>query len=236
MYAYSRANPIEKEKLAINRIVMKHLRPQLVLEPFAGDGTSTSIFLRHTQQLIAIEKNPKCIAVFLSKFRSRKITLIANDNTRILPLFAARCFELIDLDPYGSCYDQIKLCARLLDPKGILLLSSGEIQRVVRGLRLSRFSNSRDYKGRKAVFWAERVWIPYVSNLLREHGCKVHLVHFFTSPVLVRVVFAGSKSSIDPQALIGRSRYLGWFRSASSTEEVSERLTECEYAKSRTSK
>jgi len=220
MYAYSRANPIEKEKLAINRIITKQLRPQLVLEAFAGDGTSTRIYARHTQQLIAIEKDPKCVAVFSNNFRKRKISLIANDNIRILPLFAPKSFELIDLDPYGSCYDQIGLCAKLLSPTGVLLLSSGEIQRVVRGLPLSRFSDSRLYKGRKAVFWAERVWIPYIAQLLREQGCKVHLVHFFASPVLIRVVFAGAKSSIDPQALVRRSKYLGWFRTAALTIKV----------------
>lgn len=209
MYAYLRANPIEKEKLAINRIVARTLMPKVVLDAFAGDGTSSRIFARHAEQVIAVEKDPRLIIHFLNR---RKITLIAKDNIRVLPLLAPHLFELIDLDPHGSCYDQIGLCARLLSDNGVLLLSSGEIQRVVRGLKLGRFAESRDYKGRKAALWAEDVWIPYVIRLLLEHGCKVRLLHFFTSPVLVRVVFAASKSKIDLKALNRRPRYLSWFR------------------------
>jgi len=211
MYPYLRANPIEREKLIINRIVANALRPKIVLEPFAGDGTSTNIFARYTEQLIAIEKDPKCVATFLRKVNSRKVSLIASDNAHILPLLAPHSFELVDLDPCGSCYDQIKLCARLLSNNGVLLLSSGEIQRVVRGLKLARFAESRDYKGRKAAFWADKVWIPYIRLLLAAHGCKVRLVHFFTSPVLVRVVFAASKNQIDFTLLKTRPKYLGWF-------------------------
>jgi tRNA G26 N,N-dimethylase Trm1 len=211
MYPYRRANPIEEEKLSINRIVSNALRPQTVLEPFAGDGTSTRIFARYAGQLIAIEKNPTCVTTFSRNFNSRKISLIANDNIRILPLLASHSFELVDLDPCGSCYDQIGLCARLLTNNGVLLLSSGEIQRVVRGLKLARFAESRDYKGRDAALWAQDVWIPYVRRLLASHGCKVRLLHFFTSPVLVRVVLACSQNQIDFKMLKTRPRYLGWF-------------------------
>lgn len=193
-------------------MVASSLRPKVVLDAFAGDGTSTHIFARYAEQIIAIEKDRQCANGFLNNAHNRKVTLIINSNLRILPLLAPRAFELIDLDPCGSCYDQIELCANLLSDRGILLLSSGEIQRVVRGLSLSRFAESRNYKGRKAVLWAESVWIPYVTRLLFGQGCKVRPIHFFTSPVLIRVVFAAENAQFCLKALNKRPKYLSWFR------------------------
>src|SRR5437879_330822 len=214
MYSYSRLSPIESEKLTLNKILVAKLRPKTVLEPFAGDGTSTRIFARHAEQVVAIEKDRKYIARLLRNSLTRKVTVMLADNLRVLPLLSPQSFELIDLDPYGSCYSQIELSARLLDRKGVLMISSGEIQRVVRGLKLARFPGSREYKGRRAVLWARDVWIPYLRKLISIHGHRVRVLHSFVSPVLIRVIFVGEKAPVDSGFVSRRPKYLGWFRKA----------------------
>jgi hypothetical protein len=122
----------------------------------------------------------------------------------------------MDLDPYGNCYPQIAIAAKLLKEEGVVLLSSGDIQRVVRGLRMRRFPGSRKYRGRRAVFWAEEVWIPYVRAMLKKEIPNIELVHFFASPVLIRAIFATPKQRRQLATIRTRPRYLGWFREAAN--------------------
>jgi hypothetical protein len=103
------------------------------------------------------------------------------------------------------------MAARLVKSEGVILVSSGEIQRVVRGLRMKSFPGCRKYRGRKAACWAENVWIPHVLRILHSRAPRLRLVHFFASPVLLRAIFATSRSIKSWGAFSKRPRYLGWF-------------------------
>lgn len=212
-YRFTRANPIENEKLAVNRIVAELLRPQTVLEAFAGDGTSTRIFARHARQVVAIEKDGRYLRSFLESKAGRKAAVARCNNLALLPFLAPGSFDLVDLDPYGNCFPQLEHAARLRSPTGILLISSGQIQRVVRGLALSQLPDSRLYFGKRAVLWAESVWIPYLLDFFGR-STALHLVHFFTSPVLTRVILGPRTAQRALSLLRDRKKYLGWFEKA----------------------
>jgi 16S rRNA G966 N2-methylase RsmD len=212
-YRFRRRNPIEREKLTINRLVARTLKPERVLDAFAGDGTSTRIFARYAAQVLAIEKDGGNIDRLLTLRNTRKLTVARSNNLSVLPLLEAHSFDLVDFDPYGSCYPQLEYAARLVSHEGAILITSGEVQRVVRGLELAHLPISRCYRGRRAVLWAERVWIPFLLGSL-TNGTKLHLIHFFTSPVLTRVILGTDGAKRKLRVLGGRKNYLGWFETA----------------------
>lgn len=213
VYLFARQNPIEQEKLALNRLVAKHAEFSNVLDAFAGDGTSSRIYALRACHVLAIDKDPKCLSSFQQNMSSR-VSFLCADNLKVMPLLVPRGFDLVDLDPYGSCYPQIDLAARLLSPSGTFMITSGTIQRIVRGLKVKEVPNSRKFYGRKAALWAERVWIPYVLRILRTQVRSIRLIHFFASPVLVRAIFASPGSMREVDVFSTRPRYLGWFEKA----------------------
>jgi hypothetical protein len=209
-HPYRRGNPIESEKLAINEAIVEAIRPRSVLEAFAGDGTSTQIFSRYADSVFAIEKDNEQAVQFLKTIRDPKVLFTNGDNLRAMRLLSSNSFDLIDLDPYGSCYQQIEECVRLLRKPGVILASCADIHCVMRGFKLNRFPNSAAYKGRRAALWAEEVWIPYILELMGKRGCGADLCHFFASPVLLRAVFTiGAFASLHSK-LLSRPRYVGW--------------------------
>jgi SAM-dependent methyltransferase len=223
-YRFRRRNPIEREKLIINRQIASLLRPDRVLDAFAGDGTSARIFAPYAGQVLAIEKDAKNVASLLKSGYRRKITIVQGNNLSLLPLLASDSFDLVDFDPYGSCYPQLKYAARLVSERGVLLITSGEVQRAVRGLAFAHLPTSRHYRGRSAVLWAENVWIPFLLKTLRNGPNGLHLIHFFTSPVLARVILGTSHAKDKLSALRRRKNYLGWFEGAIADTRHTERL------------
>ncbi|MBZ5489724.1 MAG: class I SAM-dependent methyltransferase [Acidobacteriia bacterium] len=218
LYQYARMNPIESEKLRINQIIAKALRPERVLDAFAGDGTSTRIFAKYAKLIVAIDKNREAVETLLTLRRTRKLAVAYCDNLSLMPSLSARSFDLIDLDPCGNCYSQLEHARRLRSPEGLLLISSGQIQRVVRGLDIPELPTSRLYSGRRSVFWAEQIWIPFLLKSLRR-GNDLDLIHFFTSPVLTRVVLGPTNVRQSLSRLQTRSRYLGWFEEAAKAAQ-----------------
>ena len=212
-YQYARRNPIELEKIRINRIVTDAVKPERVLDAFAGDGTSTRIFAKHAKLIVAIEKNRTAIEALLTLRRTRRLAITFSDNLSLLPSLTSNSFDLIDLDPYGNCYPQLEHARRLRSTAGVLLISSGQVQRVVRGLDIPELPASRLYSGKRAVLWAEEVWIPFLLKSLMQ-GDDLDIVHFFTSPVLTRVVIGPKSIRRKLFRLKTRKRYLGWFELA----------------------
>jgi hypothetical protein len=221
-YRFLRQNPIETEKLELNRIVATRASFENVLDAFAGDGTSSRIYATNATHVLAVEKDRKYLSALTKPALSHKISVLRADNLAVMPLLADRSFALLDLDPYGSCYPQIELAGRLLKKSGVILVSSGDIQRVVRGLQMKRFPNSRRFCGRKAVFWAQDVWIPHVLKILKRDLPRIGLVHFFASPVLIRAIFATPDFARQLACVRNRPRYLGWFRKLAKSNDTLE--------------
>lgn len=221
VYPYRRDNLIEREKLVVNRLVSGVQRPESVVDAFAGDGTSSRIYARHAERLIAIEKDLS-LAV-MSRHANGNHSVVVADNRHILPSLPCGSFDLVDLDPCGSAYEQLRMSAYLLGEDAILMLSSGEIQSIVRGFRLNRFPRSRSYAGRKAVDWTEEVWIPEVLAHCRAEGRELRVVHFFTSPVLSRAVLATHRAQLKSSDFATRPKYLGWFSKYRCRTEQTDR-------------
>ena len=211
-YKFRRHNAIEREKLIVNRIVAAALKPSSVLDAFAGDGTSTRIFAHSATQVFAIEKNPRTVDLLLGLRQTRKLTVIRGDNLSVMPFLAPRSFDLIDLDPYGNCNQQLEYAAQLRSENGVILVTSGEIQIAARGLRLPHLPASRHYVGRSAIFWAEEVWLPFLLKSLHNGNDGLQIIHFFTSPVLTRAVLGTARIANKLRILDTRDKYLGWFQ------------------------
>jgi 16S rRNA G966 N2-methylase RsmD len=217
-YRFARANPIEKEKLILNRLVAEQAHFTSALDAFAGDGTSTRIFASKAKHILAVEKDRRFLQSAPARCKRCRISYAFADNLTVMPLLSSHSFDLIDLDPYGSCYPQIELAAGLLKGNGVILVSSGDIQRVVRGLSMKNFPGSRKYRGRKAVIWADNVWIPHVLGILHRRAPRLRLLHYFASPVLLRAIFATPGSIKRRAGFSERPRYLGWFEKAIKQE------------------
>ena len=217
-YRFSRRNPIEREKLTVNRLIAQALRPERVLDAFAGDGTSTRIFARYATHVLAIEKDRGNLGQLLKLRNTRKLTVARSNNLSILPLLESHSFDLVDLDPYGSCYSQLEHAGRLISHRGAILITSGEVQRVVRGLKLAHLPASIRYRGRDAVLWAEKVWVPFLLESLSNRA-TLRLIHFFTSPVLTRVILGTANARNMLRSLCERKKYLGWFETTMANRQ-----------------
>jgi Conserved hypothetical protein 95 len=228
-YRFRRQNPIEEEKLAITKLVAQALKPRHVLDAFAGDGTSTRIYCKSAQHVLAIEKDRSAAACILKSSRPWKRAVVWGDNLALLPLLAAESFDLVDLDPYGTCYPQLEHAGRLLSRQGAIMVTSGEIQRAVRGLKQANLPGASNCRGRRAVFWTERIWIPFLLKTLDGGRGALHLIHFFASPVLTRVILGTSQARDKLGFLTQRKKYLGWFEAAVHNQVFADaKGSECE--------
>src|SRR5712692_195045 len=113
-YRCLRRNPIENEKLELNRLVAARASCENVLDAFAGDGTSSRIYPARATHVLAVEQDRKYLSALTNPTLSRRISVLNADNLTVMPFLADRSFALLDLDPYGSCYPQIELAGRLL--------------------------------------------------------------------------------------------------------------------------
>lgn len=129
-YRFRRQSPIEEEKLALTKLVAQALKPRNVLDAFAGDGTSTRIYCKSAHHVLAIEKGPSAAACILKSSRPWKRAVVWGDNLTLLPFLAAESVDLVDLDPYGTCYPQLEYAGRLVSRHGAIMVKQKTVAAV----------------------------------------------------------------------------------------------------------
>jgi len=125
-------------------------------------------------------------------------------------LLSHRSFDLVDLDPFGACYELLPLVARLV-PRGVVCITSGEIFQVYRGLNRARGRPpAAQFRGHKVSQWVVESLLPEVLKVYTE----AKLVHFYAYPTSVRVILALGGFPLSAHIFRQRPRFLGWLRSA----------------------
>jgi tRNA G26 N,N-dimethylase Trm1 len=131
-YGHAKKNPFAictDHKQIVNKAILQRLPSADVLDAFAGEGR----FARHVNELypeariLCIEQDAGTFERAQSASWPSNITWINDDNVPVLDNLrkTGRRFDLIDLDPFVSCRDQVDLIWELLHPESRLFLTFG---------------------------------------------------------------------------------------------------------------
>lgn len=218
------------EKRIVNEIVARDRKWNFVLDCYAGCGISTWIFAKHAKKVDAVEKNPKYasamwtnLAVPFYKEATVELTIFNEDNLDYLRNNLAGNWnppDLIDLDPFASCEEQLKL-ALMWMKDGALLLTNGHIGRISRNMKWVEKvypDIGNRYIGDKAVDWPRKYFIP---KKLEEPYKQLRVVHYYVHPTSVRVVCEVGKFRFSEETikkLKERPKYLDKFKDMKKDE------------------
>jgi 16S rRNA G966 N2-methylase RsmD len=208
--------PSGVEKQRVNEIVAADHEWNFVLDAFAGYGISSYIFSKHARKVLALEKRELSFDILWQNVRHiENIVVRHTNNVRFLEKALKEGIEppdLIDLDPYGNCREQLPLALDWMK-KGAILITSGEIEGITRNSPFGRKNFPElegRYIGKEAVMWAEKEFIP---NLLKQYDLR--LVHFYAEPSSVRTVFKVGGFEFQEETkekLANRPKYIDWFK------------------------
>jgi hypothetical protein len=201
------------EKRKCNRIIAQHCKFDRGLDAFAGVGVSARYWSKCTRELYLVE-NRKLALELLQK----NLPAIARPSCRvkIVPttaqgfiesaLRADEQFNLVDLDPFGTCYELLPLIESLVR-SGVVCITSGEIFQVYRGLnRRPGRPPAEKFRGHRVKDWVVRELIPEIVAVCRN----ARLVHFYAYPTSVRIILAIGGFRLPKHAFRGRPNFLGW--------------------------
>jgi N2,N2-dimethylguanosine tRNA methyltransferase len=209
------------EKRRCNAIIARSCKFKRGLDAFAGVGVSSRHWSACTEELYLVE----CRNAALRLLR-RNLPMIRRPNCRI-QLVCSKAhtfleealsqrlqFDLVDLDPFGTCYELLPLVRRIV-PKGIICITSGEIFQVYRGLnRRPDRPLATEFRGRNVARWVVRELLPELVGACGD----ARLVHFYAYPTSVRAILAVGDFRICKDLFKMRPRFLSWL----STVKVPE--------------
>jgi len=133
-YGHKKLNPFAintEHKLHVNSGILAEHGPaiQNALDAFAGQGATTALIERHAPdaEIIAVELDHETYASALRKLWRPGTTWVNEDNTATLERLkaAGSKFDLIDLDPFVSCSQQLPLAMELLKDRALLFVTLG---------------------------------------------------------------------------------------------------------------
>jgi 16S rRNA G966 N2-methylase RsmD len=133
-YGHKKFNPFAintEHKLHTNATVLSEYGCKLarVLDAFAGEGATTALIERYAPNahIVAIESDPVTYACATSKVWRTSTTWINSDNRATLLEVEAEGsrFDLIDLDPFVTCHEQILAALPLLADDALLFVTLG---------------------------------------------------------------------------------------------------------------
>ena len=208
------------EKRIVNEIIAKNQRWHFILDPYAGFGISAYIFSKHSERVIALERDWETYSLMKRNLKGiGNVDPVNDDNTAYLQ----KCIEdgvkppeLIDLDPFGGPEAQFVLTLEWIENGGILC-TNGQIEGVYRNsIGIKHLYPWIDkYAGHKATKWAEDFYFPRLRGLAEEKGRELRLVHYYAHPTSLRFVFELGSFEFSKEVkgeLSKRPRFLDWFQ------------------------
>lgn len=215
------------EKRKINEIVASDRKWNFVLDAYAGFGISTAIFAKHAKKVVAVEKNLQYAAAMWANLapsflfnETIELKIVNEDNLEYFDKALEEKLappDLIDLDPFNSCKEQLKKALKWMK-NGALLLTNGYIKSLSRDLDwvhngkfFPDFGNR--YTGDNAMDWPTEYFIPEeLEKPYKENELKV--VHYYVHPTSVRVVCTVGEFQFEPETVkkLDRDNYLDQFK------------------------
>jgi hypothetical protein len=167
-------------KRVLQQRLSNYYKPKTLIETHKGKGIGSFIYKKNNPILHSCEYDYESELKNINSFNC----------------------DLIDIDPYGFCYDAIKNTKRFFYEKTILCVTSGEIMTVARNLK-----NNKVKTGHYGKNTAE--WIPYFINeieILTEMKCHF----FYASEVIIRLFL--SKIELEKSLFNDCPQYMGWLQ------------------------
>ncbi|QWD78492.1 class I SAM-dependent methyltransferase [Polynucleobacter sp. MWH-Svant-W18] len=131
-YGHDKKNPFginTDHKQLVNEEYIENSNIQIkrVFEPYAGEGRFTKILLTCStiKEIICIESNKETADVFRSSVRDKRVKFIEDDNLTYFQDKSLGKFDLIDLDPFITCNEQLKYVWDRLNNKSLLCVTFG---------------------------------------------------------------------------------------------------------------
>lgn len=132
-YGHNKRNPFSihtDHKYVINRRVLNttDVFVRRALEPFAGEGRTTRLILEAfpDSSVLAIEQERDTLERAMAADWGDRVHWVQGDNRAVLPkLPTTEPYQLIDLDPFVSCHEQVPLALDVLDDEALLFVTFG---------------------------------------------------------------------------------------------------------------
>jgi tRNA G26 N,N-dimethylase Trm1 len=132
-YGHAKKNPFAictDHKQIVNRAILSSMpSPFRILDAFAGEGRFSTIAreLFPETKILCVEQDPHTFARAVQNKWDENTAWIEGDNLSTLASLAREHaqFDLIDLDPFVSCRDQIDLTWKLLRDEARLFVTFG---------------------------------------------------------------------------------------------------------------
>ena len=98
------------------------LQIRRALEPFAGEGRFTQTLLRlpWIQEIICIEQDEDTLGKLHTQVLAPSVRIIAANNLTLLGQAETGLFDLVDLDPFITCHEQLPLVWQHLNDQALL--------------------------------------------------------------------------------------------------------------------
>lgn len=156
-YGHKKLNPFAintEHKLWLNDAILgdSQVLVHRALDSFAGQGYTTSLMVRHfpSAEIHAVDCDGDALAVAKRRVQSERVRWWHGDNRTILPELQKThgTFDLIDLDPFVSCADQLPLALPLLSDHSLLFVTfGGEYRRSFIGSNRSSIHSRYGFDG-----------------------------------------------------------------------------------------
>ena len=194
-------SPATKEKLLINMVIAKYelnKDKDVVIDPYASIGLSTSLWADNANKVIAIEKDEYIYWILKKNMENLGYKNVTTYNSDNLDYFKAwKSFgtdlkpKLIDLDPYANCHEQIPY-ALSLKPK-LLFITTGEQFYLMRNNNQGLDNRYGDLLKEIDDFWdfPTKVLYPFtIMNAPPEIRDKIKLEHFYIYQTSARLLLS----------------------------------------------
>lgn len=136
----------------------EYFKPGLVVETHAGLGIGSRIYK---------EAHPSSQIISMTKFESE------------IPKLADQSIDFCDVDPFGHPYSAIEQVMPKMKKSGFILVTSGEIFQVSRGLNKACKIKTQ-YKGKEAWKYVYADLVPYLQELT---GMAVRVLYIYHTSV-----------------------------------------------------
>ena len=131
-YGHDKKNPFginTDHKQFVNKEFIKNsgIKIDRVFEPFAGEGRFTNILLedKSIKEIVCIENNAETIVNFKNFVDDKRVKLIESDNLEYLKAGTLGKFDLVDLDPFVTCNEQLPYVWGSLNNEALLCVTFG---------------------------------------------------------------------------------------------------------------
>ena len=182
-YGHNKKNPFAintEHKQLVNKQIIENCKINIrsALELFAGEGNFTKniLGLKNIKKIICIENDENTISVFRKKISDKRVQLICEDNLKYLLSSATETFDLIDVDPFVTCNEQLKFIWKHLNPNSLLFVTfGGEYRRSF--IKTNRISIQKRYgfydgtmDNKKYLEIVPYYFLGYVAGLAAGNG------------------------------------------------------------------